>query len=94
MQAFRSRIQRLLGSADYPGEVLTGVPVVEIKGDTEASVLNHRGVLAYDPQAVRIATAIGQITLTGCGLRVFRMNRERIVLHGKISCVQIGEAAL
>ena len=93
MKSIQARIQRWLGAVDYPGEILTGVPVVEIKGDAEAAVIHHHGVLAYDTRLVRIASVLGPVTIFGSDLRVYRMNRERIVLQGKVHSVQIGETA-
>ncbi len=81
--------QRILSCADYPGEILTGVPVVELKGVSEAVILNHRGVIAYGDGEVRIASALGPVTVAGTGLQIRRMNRERIVLNGVIRRVEI-----
>ena len=89
----RSRIvaQAFLSSADFPGEILTGVPVVELKGSCEAVILSHRGIIAYDPAEVRVASAIGPITVRGRELTIFRMNRERLTLHGTICKIEYGE---
>ncbi len=86
----RTAAQRILTCADFPGEILTGVPVVELKGGSEAVVLNHRGVIAYDEKEVRIASALGPVSVVGAELRIRRMNRERIVLNGKIRRVELG----
>ena len=91
MKASRRRLQALLSAKDFPAEVLTGVPVVEIKGDTEAIVIRHRGVIAYDTQEIRIATSLGTLTLHGASLIISRMNRERIQVRGTVFCVQFGE---
>ena len=89
MKHIRTAAQRILSSADFPGEILTGVPVVEIKGDHEAVVLNHRGVIAYDEAQVRIGSALGAVIVVGAKLQIRRMNRERIVLQGKIHRVEL-----
>ena len=86
----RRKLQTILNARDFPSEIFTGVPVVEIKGDGEAVVVCHRGVLAYGETRVRIASAIGPVVIDGENLQIYRMNRERIVLHGKISMVSIG----
>ncbi|MBR6377001.1 MAG: YabP/YqfC family sporulation protein [Oscillospiraceae bacterium] len=88
----RSLAQSVLNAADFPGEILTGVPVVEIKGGAEAVILGHRGVMAYDGNRIRIATALGPVLVTGDGLRIFRMNRERIVVQGSVRRVELEEA--
>lgn len=90
LKEIRTVAQRILTCADFPGEILTGVPVVELKGGTEAVVLNHRGVIAYDESQVRIASVLGPVIVVGTGLRIRRMNRERIVLNGKILRVELG----
>ena len=91
MKQLRDRAQGVLAAADFPGEILTGVPVVELKGRAEAVVINHRGVVAYGPEEVRIASALGPVRVRGQELTIFRMNRERIVLHGRIAAVELGE---
>lgn len=91
MKQARTKTQALLTALDYPGEILTGVPVVEVKGMAEAVILNHRGVIGYDGGAVRVASAIGPLTVSGEGLQICRMNRERIVVRGRISAVTMEE---
>lgn len=91
MPRIRQYFQTVLSNADFPGEILTGVPVIEIKGTTEAEVIHHRGVLRYDPLEVHIASAIGPVLIHGENLTIVRMNRERMVLRGKVFSVQIGE---
>ncbi|MBR4656363.1 MAG: hypothetical protein IKO68_07300 [Oscillospiraceae bacterium] len=86
----RSIVQTLLVDADFPGEILTGVPVVELKGQSEAVILRHRGIVAFQNDAVRIASSVGVLVVFGSDLTIFRMNRERIILHGRISRVEIG----
>lgn len=92
MKNARIAAHSMLARADYPGEVLTGVPVVELKGNAEAAVLCHRGVIAYDESRVVVASSLGPVTIQGEKLRIFRMNRERVVLQGKIRGVSLGEA--
>lgn len=90
----RQKLQSLLNAGDFPGEILTGVPVVELHGTSEGVILNHRGVRSYGPEEIRVASSIGTILLEGERLVIFRMNRERIVLHGRIRSVRLegGEA--
>ncbi len=90
MSKTRSIAQSLLNRADYPGEILTGVPVIEIKGVSETVILQHSGIIAYQRDAVKIASKLGVVVVSGENLEIFRMNRERIILHGTISRVEIG----
>ena len=91
MKRGRTILQGLLADADFPGEILTGVPVIEIRGSSEIVIICHRGVMGYQTERVQIATAIGPVLVRGEELRIHRMNRERIVLHGKVRDVKVGE---
>ena len=90
MKHVSSAAQELLYRADFPAEILTGIPVIEIKGRSEVVILSHRGILSYGETEIRVASKLGTITISGDSLRVHRMNRERIVLHGSVSLVRIG----
>ena len=93
MKETRGRVQALLARGDFPGEILTGVPVVEIRGDREVMILCHRGVLAYEERMVQVASALGPVTIHGEGRVIFRMNRERIILQGRVTRVELGESS-
>ena len=91
MRSLRRRVQEILNAADFPAEIFTGVPVVEVHGDTEALVIGHRGIVSYAPDRVVSASALGPVTVSGTALTVYRMNRERILLHGRVTAVTVGE---
>ena len=38
-----------------------------------------------------IASALGPVAVSGAELTVYRMNRERILLHGTVRAVTVGE---
>ena len=90
MQGRQRFLQRILSAADFPTEILSGIPVLEIHGDREATVIHHRGVLAYFESEISIASELGPISVQGEKLLIFRMNREQIVIHGCVRLVSIG----
>lgn len=92
MKKARNYFQKILSEADFPGEILTGAPIVEIKGSTEAVVIRHRGIIRYDEDEIWAASSIGAIQIRGSKLNVVCMNRERIVVRGRIDSVLIGGA--
>lgn len=93
MKASGTAAQNLLYRSDFPAEILSAIPVVEIKGQSEAVILNHRGILSYLDSEIRVASKLGPIRICGTGLMVHRMTRERIVLQGTVLRVELyGEA--
>ena len=69
---------------ELPSELLVGGPCVELKGNNELTVVGHRGILGYDAACILVGTTLGPLRIEGSGLRIFRMNRERIVIYGRI----------
>ena len=90
MQGRQRFLQKILSAAGFPTEILSGIPVLEIHGDREATVIHHRGVLAYSESEISIASELGPISVQGEKLLIFRMNREQIVIHGCVRLVSIG----
>ena len=70
-----------------PPEILTGLPVTEITGDSAVMIEQHRGILAYCDTAVRIGVNLGAITVSGENLTIRVMNREKIILCGRIRTI-------
>jgi sporulation protein YqfC len=91
MGSTRRKVQSVLSATDFPGEILTGVPTIEVNGDSEAAIVNHRGILAYSREEICVGSLLGTVCLRGKDLVIFRMNRERVVIHGLVRCVTIGE---
>ena len=76
---------------DLPPEILTGDPIAELKGRGELCVQCHRGITAYSGSCICIATRTGALRVSGEGLQVLRMDRERIVVRGRIDALRYGE---
>ena len=87
--------QRLLQAAlrrlGMPLELAPTIPLIELKGDGEVCVQNHRGILGFDTACICVATALGCVRICGGGLRVSLMNRERVVIYGRVRAVSLGE---
>ena len=67
-----------------PGEVLLDLPRLVMLGNNRMVVENHRGLLEYTEETVRIKTAQnGEIRVTGKGLNLLYMAREELGLAGR-----------
>ena len=49
---------------------------------------NHRGILAYSPDQIVVSTGRGRLCLSGSGLRLGAMNREELLVKGKLQRVE------
>jgi len=89
MKEKRNWAQRLTDAAELYGEALPGVPLVEIYGENRVLIECHRGVVEYGCQKIGVRVSIGIICVTGCDLQVRLMTRERLVISGRITGVQL-----
>lgn len=86
----RKRIMdRLIESADLPGEPLPGQTVVELAGDRRVLIENHKGVSQYGRDKITVRVRYGTLMVCGCGLELGRMTKEQLVITGRIDGVMV-----
>ena len=61
--------------------------LTEIYGSERLLVEQHRGILAYGTDCIRIAATFGQLVVEGENLRLCCMSRSRLVIRGKLHSV-------
>ena len=89
----RQKRPRLLEKAaeafDLPADVIAGVPRLELVGDRELRMENHRGILAYGTQEIHISGGIFSVKICGDGLELRVMNALELLITGQIGSIQI-----
>ena len=48
-------LERTAEALELPGDVVAGLPRVELTGDRELRMENHRGILAYGAEEIQIS---------------------------------------
>lgn len=87
----RASIARAL---DLPVELLLDLPrLIWIPGE-HLTVENHRGILQYTPQLIRIRVPRGYIVVEGSKLKIESMTATHIVLEGQMFAVRLEEKPL
>lgn len=70
-------------------EPVPGHPIVEISGFRRLLIENHRGVIGYSREQIRVRVNYGEICVSGTGLSLTHMSREVLVVTGAIACVNL-----
>ncbi len=70
-----------------PTEAVSTLPLTEIRGKRNVSVENHRGILTYREEEIKLRVKRGAITIQGTALKIAHMNRRRIEIRGNIQAV-------
>lgn len=82
-------LNRIVEEADLPGEILPGLPVVEIAGERRVLVENHMGVMEYSQGRIGIKVKYGMVVICGSCMTLTRMTKEQLVVSGKIDGVSL-----
>jgi len=74
---------------DLPQDVAQDLPRVTMIGGLQVTVENHRGILHFSPQNLRLAMDGGEMEVTGQDLTIRNIGVEEVFVEGKIMGVQL-----
>ena len=74
---------------DLPGDVVAGLPRVELLGDRQLRMENHRGILAYGTEEIHISGGKLIVRVRGSGLTLRAMNAGELLITGEIAGVDL-----
>lgn len=84
-----SLLERTAQAFDLPADVVAGLPRLELVGDFELRMENHRGILAYGTQEIHISGGAFGIKVCGEGLELRTMNALELLITGQITQIHI-----
>ena len=82
-------VENIVDAADLQDEPIPGIPLVEIAGDGRVLIENHKGVVEYGTNTIRVKVKYGHICICGSGLELRRMTRGQLIICGRIDAVQL-----
>ena len=82
-------IYRFTDRMNLPAESIPGVPLVEICGDRRVLIENHMGVTQYTRNLICVKVSYGILSVQGKQLELARMNRDQLVICGRVDCVRL-----
>ena len=74
---------------DLPADVVAGLPRLELVGDRELRMENHRGILAYGTQEIHISGGVFGVKVCGQELELRTMNALELLITGYITDIHI-----
>ena len=82
-------LERTAEVFDLPADAVAGVPRLELVGDGELRVENHKGILAYGREEIHISGGIYLIKVMGQELELRAMTGLELLITGKISQITL-----
>ncbi len=85
-------IRRLCGDLaerlELPEETLPGTLRLTALDDRRLLIENHRGLLAYGTEEIRVSTARGRVTVRGSDLAMRAMDRMALLIAGRLQSIE------
>lgn len=82
-------LERTAEALELPGDVVAGLPRVELTGDRELRMENHRGILAYGSQEIQISGGRLVVKVRGEDLELRAMNAGELLITGTLRGVDL-----
>lgn len=76
-------------SLELPMDIIMDLPKLNLVGDGEATIQNHKGIIEYTKDVIRINTRIGMFKITGEDLEIKIILSEEITIIGLIKRIEI-----
>ena len=74
---------------DLPADVIAGVPRMELVGDSEFRMENHKGILSCGDEEIHVSGGIYLVKLSGKELEVRAMTGVELLVTGKIQSIEL-----
>ena len=82
-------LEKTAQALDLPGDVVAGLPRLELTGSRELRMENHRGILAYGNEEIHISGGKLVVKVRGAGLELKAMNASQLFITGEIAGIDL-----
>lgn len=83
-------VEALVEELELPGDIILNSLKLSVVGGKTAVIENHRGILEYNSDRIVIAAKRGRLSISGAELKLSAMDREVLLVSGRINCVEWG----
>ena len=84
----KGNLQKLAGLLEIPQDIVLDLPRITMLGNKQVLVENHKGIMEYTPDLVRIKLNQGELIVGGTGLTLGNLQMEQILVEGTVKDVK------
>lgn len=85
----RNLLEQTARAFDLPSDVVAGLPRIELTGNQELRMENHKGILAYGKEEIHISGGRLVVKVRGSGLELKAMNAAELLIVGQILSIEV-----
>lgn len=87
MNSEKSNINKL-DKLDVPRNIVLKMPKVEIVGKNEIKIENHKGIIIFDTNEIKINTKLGVLRIEGANFNLLFMGGQTLVIEGSFKSLE------
>lgn len=72
---------------DLPRDILLDIPKIIITGNNEINIENHKGIILFEENLVKINSKIGSISILGKGFEILFIGGSTLTISGVFKSV-------
>lgn len=74
---------------ELPKDITLDMPKIIMVGNVQLSITNHKGIIEYTQETLRVNSNIGVIKITGSNMKLKTILSEEIIVKGNIERIEI-----
>lgn len=74
---------------ELPKDIVLDLPKIIITGNIQLNISNHKGIIEYTQETLRINSSIGVVKISGHNMELKTILSEEIIVTGFIEKVEI-----
>lgn len=79
---------KIIERLELPQDIILGVPLLSMQGNSELMIENHRGLLQYDSDEIRVRTKTFTVQVIGRKLTIQEYRKDVLIIRGWIERMQ------
>ena len=84
----RKKIKKQISDVlEIPNDIMLDLPKITLVGDGQVLIENHRGIVAYSTEEIRVSVSFGQVAIKGRELLLRNILPEEMVIEGTVTSV-------
>lgn len=80
--------KRISDALDLPGDIVLNLPRIVITGSIALFIENHRGIVEYTPDKVRLNMGEGALIVKGEDLLIKSLIADEATIEGRIKSIE------
>ncbi|MCD5407413.1 MAG: sporulation protein YqfC [Desulfotomaculum sp.] len=81
--------KQMVNLLEIPSDIMLDLPKVVVVGNLQVFIENHRGIIEYTSELIRIIVEDGEINISGENLSIRNIMVDELIIEGKIKSLEL-----